>query len=208
MIYSTFTRLATVSILFLLFIIAGLVFLSDASFPVKLSENVNKTSQEEMGLLALEMREEVDGPVIKLASLSVMTDYPSQDLVADSKRAITDTDDRLNRAQDLAGQEKFNEALSVLKNAQSVDRNDYAVKFLEARILSWAGKHYEAEEIFSDLTREYPQDSDIAVSYGYLYLYQNKFNQAQQLFTKVLSENPGYKDAQDGLERARIARTQ
>jgi len=208
MIYKTFIRLGAVSFLFLLFIVAGLSFLSNASLQTQQLETADNTSKEEVHLLALEGNEVSEAPVIQLASLSLMTDYPVQDFAANTKRSISDTDDRLNRAKDLVEQGQFDEALNVLKTVQAADQNDYAVKFLQARILSWAGNHYEAEQTFMALTQLYPKDSDIAVSYAYLYLYQNKFSQAEQLFAKVLTENPDYKDAQDGLKRARSATPQ
>jgi len=183
MIYKTFIRLGAVSFLFLLFIVAGLSFLSNASLQTQQLETADNTSKEEVHLLALEGNEVSEAPVIQLASLSLMTDYPVQDFAANTKRSISDTDDRLNRAKDLVEQGQFDE-------------------------LSWAGNHYEAEQTFMALTQLYPKDSDIAVSYAYLYLYQNKFSQAEQLFAKVLTENPDYKDAQDGLKRARSATPQ
>ncbi len=106
----------------------------------------------------------------------------------------------------MAKDRKFEEALVTLNLIHSSNRNDHAVKFLEVRILSWSGKHSEAEQEFENLQTQYPNDLDVLVSFGYLHFYQRNYVEAEALFVEVLNNNPDYHDALRGLERSRTAR--
>lgn len=46
-----------------------------------------------------------------------------------------------SRAMDLAGVQKFEQALELLSTASLETKNGYDHRFLKARILSWAGKY-------------------------------------------------------------------
>jgi len=116
-----------------------------------------------------------------------------------------DTNDYLDMAAELAKARKFEEAIETLDLIHASNRNDHAVKFLEARILSWHGKHDRAEQEFENLRAQYPDDLDVLVSFGYLQFYQRKYVEAEQLFVEVLNNNPDYHDARRGLERTRTA---
>ncbi len=129
-----------------------------------------------------------------------------QDFIpASTNRPVDDTANRLIVAKDLAEQKQFERALIILGNVKPEDAGSYDVRFLRARIMSWAGQHDGAEYIFSGLWQEFPQDADIMVSYGYLKYYKGEHRTAEALFSQVLARYPGYTDAQDGLRRVRLA---
>lgn len=147
--------------------------------------------------------------VTQLASLSFMPEYQS-DYQSDTKvtnsRPLPSTLRRLEKAKKLAEAQEFTAALETLDAVPSADKHDYAVVFLKARILSWSGKHSQAEQSFLTLTRQYPQDSDIAVSFAYLHYYQGKLDEAERGFSRVIARHPNYQDAKRGLERVEAAR--
>lgn len=150
--------------------------------------------------------EETDEPVVQIASLSLGAEKPALEIPALSAPLRADTNAYLDRASDLAKDRKFEEALVTLNLIHSSNRNDHAVKFLEVRILSWSGKHSEAEQEFENLQTQYPNDLDVLVSFGYLHFYQRNYVEAEALFVEVLNNNPDYHDALRGLERSRTAR--
>jgi len=123
-----------------------------------------------------------------------------------ANRPIKDTENRVIVAKDLAEQKQFRKALAILSNVQISDQSNYDVKFLRARILSWDGQYYSAEQEFQALRRQYPQDADIMVAYGYLQYYQNRLANAESLFQQVLRKYPDYEDARRGLVAAQNAR--
>ena len=56
--------------------------------------------------------------------------------------AFAQTPEDLSRqALDLAGQDKFEQALSILDNQNTDIRESYDVQFARARILAWSGNH-------------------------------------------------------------------
>jgi len=147
--------------------------------------------------------DEAEHSIVKIASLSLGADNPVLEPVRYAKLPETDTADRLTQARDMVSQQKFDKALAILDDVRPSERNDYAVKFLQARILSWAGKHNDAEQEFIALRKQYPDNPDILVSYGYLQFYQNKYSSAEHLFSEVLKRHPDYQDARNGLDRLR-----
>ena len=143
-----------------------------------------------------------DTPIIKLASLSIMTDYAAANDSGLTAHVGLSTEERIISAKQLASSQKFDEALRMLETKPNSDQENYSLGYLKAQILSWAGNHPKAEQAFIELRRQYPQDADIAVSFGYLHLYQNNFEDAERLFSQVLDRFPDYQDAQNGLKRA------
>ena len=49
--------------------------------------------------------------------------------------------------------------------------------------------------------REFPNNPDVMVSYGYLEYFRGNLTNAETYFNKVLATNPTYLDAYDGLQR-------
>ena len=149
---------------------------------------------------------EAEEPVIQVASLSIGSEKPSLEIVDFSGPLKTETNDYIDLALELSEQRKFEQALQTLDDVHLSNRDHYSVKFLEARILSWYGKHQEAAKEFEALRAQHPDNLDVMVSYGYLHFYQRNYHEAEQLFETVLDHSPDYHDARTGLERSRTVR--
>lgn len=202
MLQSTLIRFITLCALSGSVILLSLWFVTSDGVQTAYAESLPEPSIANLDIPAVEPDAPIEVTELKVASLTVLTEDVDLKTFSDMPRTATDTGDRLRIAKRLTEGQKFEEALAVLKSVKDSDQNQYAVKFLEARILSWSGKHYKAEQTFKTLVRHYPQDPDIAVSYGYLKLYQNDYIQAERLFRDVLDKHPEYQDARNGLNRA------
>ncbi len=207
MISSTFTRFFVLSFICMMVAVPTLWLLSNQTFQTAYAES-QPTPDDLLAPVTFQQDAQIDEPVIRVAGLSLAIEETPIELINEAARSATDTDDRILRAKGLVELQKFEEALTELDSVQAIDKNDYTVQFLQARILSWAGKHYQAEQKFRALSQAYPQNPDVTVSYAYLNLYQSKYTQAENLFSQVLKKHPDYADAQTGLNRARDAKAQ
>ena len=181
--------------------IAYLLSAEDSAFKAKSIASAETTSSEE-GVIPAAVE---DTPVVQLASLTVVSDKPSLEILEPIGSLKSDTGARVERASELAKAQRFDEALAVLDAVHSSSQNEYSVEFLEARIFAWSGQHRLAEQAFANLRTQYPQDLDIMVSSGYLQFYQRNYASAEKIFSKVLALNPDYSDARRGLERSKSA---
>ena len=203
MIYPTISKVAGFGILFLGITLSAYALMAETAKNTPSAQNIETTSPHVKAETAPETTSETDTPVIKLASLSIMTDYPAaQDSDLQLGNNAMSAEQRIAQAKALASEEKFDEALRLLGTTPANDENAYQLNYLRAQILSWSGKHEKANHAFTELRQQYPQDADIAVSFGYLHLYQNNFKDAEQLFSQVLDRFPDYHDAKQGLKRA------
>lgn len=113
----------------------------------------------------------------------------------------------INRqALELAGTQNFDQALSLLSAQSAVQKQSYEHRFLEARILSWAGRYPEARKTLSALMAEHPRNADLELAMGNLEYYQGNLDAAEQRYQNVLNLAPDYTDAQTGLSNIRKAR--
>jgi len=197
---SIFLKLTAVGVISALILVPSLML---SSKPSDESTAASFVAANERASISTVNNHEEEQPVIKIASLSLGADNSLREPLSYANLPKTETSDRLAQAHDMATQQKFDEAIAILDNVRPSERNDYAVKFLQARILSWSGKHQAAEQEFIALRKQYPDNPDILVSYGYLQFYQNKYRNAEYLFTEVLERHPEYQDAQSGLDRLR-----
>ena len=110
------------------------------------------------------------------------------------------------KALDLAGQKKFDQALTVLAGQDAQTSQGYEHRFLKARILSWAEQYGAARTELDGLTAAYPDNPDLWLALGNLEYYQGRFGAAEAQYTKVLSQFPDYKDARTGLDNVRKAK--
>ena len=194
MLNSVVTRLVALIINFSLFI-GGALFVSSTDRPSStLAETTPETAPLSPTLKASASEAEKQNGVEKLASLSVAVNEGTSEAVSSP-----DTEDRIKQANKLVQALDFEEALQVLNNVQESDKHDYKVEFLQAGILSWAGKHNEAEQKYLHLRQKYPQNSEVLVSHGFLKVYQKDYAQAKSLFNQVLEAEPDYQDASRGL---------
>ena len=199
---SIIVRIIGLGFLFIIIISTAYFLYSSTSTATNPVQATKTISTQQVSETFVESGEILDAPVVKLASLSVITDYPAanvSDLTIKSGMTIKE---RTISAKQLASDQKFDAALRMLETSATSDQEAYSLDYLKAQILSWAGDYNKAEKAFTELRRQYPQDVDIAVSFGYLHLYQNNFDEAEQLFLQVLNRFPDYQDAQIGLKRA------
>jgi tetratricopeptide (TPR) repeat protein len=206
MIYSTIMRIGGLGLLFSIIAFSSYILLTDKNAETKVTPSVQtasvETAPENLPDNIRESDDTAETPIIKLASLSIITDYPAMDDSSLTAEMGMILEERLKSAKQLAGAQEFDEALQMLEIAPQSDQEAYSLNYLRAQILSWSGNHNKAERAFTELRQQYPQDADIAVSFGYLHLYQNNFEDAERLFTQVLDRFPDYQDAKKGLKRA------
>ncbi|WP_026942873.1 YaiO family outer membrane beta-barrel protein [Hellea balneolensis] len=110
-----------------------------------------------------------------------------------------------DRAMELAGQQKFDEALVLLSQQDSALVTGYEHRFLKARILSWAGKYAQAESVLNSLIAEDPDNPDLRLAMGNLNYYQGRLKEAERDYQQVLKDYPDYQDARNGLANVRKA---
>lgn len=210
MLNNIMTRFGVLCVVFSMILITGFIFLSDAISASAPSQSSKATPQALTQDYPAAPDAEQDAPVIKLASLSLdLGETPDKAIgsaIAIPEAAPSDTASILTRAMGFAEEQKFDDALGLLGTVHAADKESYRVQFLEAKLLSWAGRHAQAEEKFIALNDAYPQNSDVMVSHGYLKMYQKDYAQAETLFSKVLSQHPDYADAKRGLSMARYAK--
>jgi len=200
---SIFLKLTAVGVLTGLILAPSVMLSSNTSTENVAAPLITASTLPEKDAIILDQNEETEQAVIKVASLTIGTDHPGEESISYAKLPTTDTDVRLTQAKDMATHQQFDEALKILNGVRPSERNDYAVKHVEALILSWAGKHSAAEKEFFVLRNQYPDNPELLVSYGYLQLYQNKNSYAEDIFAQVLKKNPDYQDARNGLNLVR-----
>jgi len=110
------------------------------------------------------------------------------------------------QALELAGQQKFDQALTLLSGQDAELKAGYEHRFLKARILSWAGQYSKARAELNALMAEYPDNPDLQLTIGNLEYYQGNLDAAETQYQWVLSRFPDYQDARNGLENVRKAK--
>jgi len=110
------------------------------------------------------------------------------------------------KALDLAGQQKFDQALRLLSQQDAKLRAGYEHRFLKARIHSWAGQYSDARRELNSLMAAYPDNADLQLAMGNLEYYQQNLTAAERHYVAVLDKFPEYQDARTGLENVRKAR--
>ena len=110
------------------------------------------------------------------------------------------------RANELAGQQKFDQALALLSQQDSTIAQGYEHRFLKARILSWNGNYSAARTELNALMAQHPNNPDLQLTMGYLEYYQSNLDAAAVQFERVLANHPDYEDARKGLATVREAK--
>jgi len=110
------------------------------------------------------------------------------------------------QALELAGQQKFDQALTLLSGQDAELKAGYEHRFLKARILSWDGQYSKARAELNALMAEYPDNPDLQLTIGNLEYYQGNLDAAETQYQWVLSRFPDYQDARNGLENVRKAK--
>jgi len=121
--------------------------------------------------------------------------------------ALANTPEEVSKqALDMAGDQNFDEALSLINTQEPEIRDSYDLRFTRARILAWAQNYNASDLAYKALLRDYPGNPDILNAYGYLDYYRGNYDEADQKFNQVLADYPGYADASSGLQRTKDAR--
>ena len=128
-------------------------------------------------------------------------------LLATAFTAPAIADDISDRALALAGQQKFDQALTLLSQQNTALQNSYEHRFAKARILSWDKQFSRAEAELFSLMATHPGDPDLQLVMGNLKYYQSDLEAAQGYYQDVLEKFPNYTDARTGLENVRKARS-
>ncbi len=98
--------------------------------------------------------------------------------------------------------QRFDDALNVLSGVNEADKDHYSYGLTRARILTWSQNYVAAQNTFTQLMAEHPDNPDILVPYAYLQLFDGQLETAEFYFSKVLRSYPDYNDASVGLQRA------
>lgn len=112
-----------------------------------------------------------------------------------------------SRALDLAGQKKYEQALTLLSQQDTSVRSGYEHRFLKARILSWSGQYSSAQRELDSLNLDFPGNPDVALALGNLAYYQSDLGTAKKYYQAVVDKYPDYQDARNGLENVRRAQS-
>ncbi|MBP7483678.1 MAG: YaiO family outer membrane beta-barrel protein [Aquabacterium sp.] len=114
-------------------------------------------------------------------------------------------DDLVRESRSLAGQRKFDEALSLLSRQPAATQQELRVKLVKARILAWSGRLDESRACLDGITEPDRSSADVLLLDADLHFYQGQPDRAAKVYEAILDQAPDYLDAKEGLARARAA---
>ncbi len=107
---------------------------------------------------------------------------------------------KLDLANYLAGLGSFKEAIAVLYSMESL--NDPEVKLMLGKTLYWDKQYEKAMNYFSEVIDQ-AAGKQVAIKakkdLGFIYIWQNDFDEARELFREVLKENPADEEVKEEL---------
>lgn len=106
-----------------------------------------------------------------------------------SSAATDESGSPLLKAYDLYVEERGQEALEILEQA---DENDADVRFLKGLIYSEQGYFEKAEQLFGSLLEQNPNDLDVLDALGWLYYAADYSEEAQLVKSIILELDPNY----------------
>jgi tetratricopeptide (TPR) repeat protein len=109
--------------------------------------------------------------------------------------------EQLNALENLFQQKRFSDALEVAQKASSDYPNSYQLKFLYARTLKELNKLAEAEQVLKELMLIYPNNINLLLESGNLAVMQNKFDEGNEFYNKILFLDPFNADAKNSIEK-------
>jgi len=133
----------------------------------------------------------------------MIVDFASILLVAVQTTGPSSVDWR-EEAYRLAENGQFDAALESL--AGQPDAGSYELRVMQARLLSWSGRHADAERAITALSAEYPDNPEILALRGALAYYRGELEAADRDLQRALVLSPASADARDLLERVAAAR--
>jgi len=111
------------------------------------------------------------------------------------------------QALELASQQNYQQALTLLSQQSVSVQSSYEHRFLKGRIQSWAGQYSAAQVELDSLISEFPGNPDVQLALGNLAFYQSDFAAAERNYQAVLDKYPNYQDARNGLNNLRKAQS-
>jgi YaiO family outer membrane protein len=108
-------------------------------------------------------------------------------------------------ARALAEAKRYNEALNVLRAAQSAAPGDLDIGLATARVLSWKGDYRAAEAHLDQLPASAQRNPETLTVRGNLAYYQSDLTQAKAIYSEALAMAPDFVEARDGLQRVDAA---
>jgi tetratricopeptide (TPR) repeat protein len=112
--------------------------------------------------------------------------------------------EQLSMLENLFRQKRFSDALEVAKKAGSDYPNSYPIKFLYVRTLKELNKLAEAGEVLKELMLIYPNNINLLLESGNLAVLQNKFDEGNEYFNKILFLDPFNTEAKNSIEEINI----
>lgn len=126
-------------------------------------------------------------------------------LVAAPAFALT-ADKALEQSRVLASKKQYDEALALLEKSEQEHPGNVELTLAIARVLSWQGRHNDAEQKLTQLDAQYDNNADVMLLRGNLAYYRGDYKTAETLYNDILSHHPDYTDAREGLARIEKAR--
>jgi tetratricopeptide (TPR) repeat protein len=112
--------------------------------------------------------------------------------------------EQLSTLENLFQQKRFSDALEVAKKANSDYPNSFQIKFLYVRTLKELNKMGEAEEVLKELMLIYPNNINLLLESGNLAVLQNKFDEGNEYYHKILFLDPFNTEAKNSIEKINI----
>jgi tetratricopeptide (TPR) repeat protein len=112
--------------------------------------------------------------------------------------------EQLSALENLFQQKKFSDALEVAIKASSDYPNSYPIKFLYVRTLKELNKLPEAEEVLKELMLIYPNNINLLLESGNVAVLQNKFDEGNEFFNKILFLDPFNTEAKNSIEKINV----
>ncbi len=112
--------------------------------------------------------------------------------------------EHLSALENLFQQKKFSDALDVAKKASSDYPNSYPINFLYVRILKALNKLAEAEEVLKELMLIYPNNINLLLEGGNVAVLQNKFDEGNEYYNKILFLDPFNAEAKNSIEKINL----
>ena len=107
--------------------------------------------------------------------------------------------DDLTDVQDLLKGGRTAEALAKAEQVLAARPRDAQMRFVRGVILSETGRKDEAQAVFLQLTREFPELPEPHNNLAVLYAAQNQLDKAREELEAALRSNPGYATAHENL---------
>lgn len=116
---------------------------------------------------------------------------------------VADIDQRI---QSSIAIKDFDHALNLMQQKPLSEQNSFNQRFLRARVLSWKGDYGQAQTALDRLKSDFPGNDDLNFASGNLEYYQGNLQNAETIFTDILTRNPNYTDVATALENVQKAK--